>query len=82
MLKKIEKISILSLLTWRCNEPSLAQTTPVRTNFHGPIGVQAIEVRLYLQNICEKHYNLGTVLSTYLLSYKTGIFPLLNETNI
>ena len=29
MLKKLEKISLLSLLTWRYNQPSLARTTPV-----------------------------------------------------
>ena len=29
MLKKTEKISLLNLLTWRYNQPSLARTTPV-----------------------------------------------------
>ena len=33
ILEKIEKISILSLLTWRCKKPSLAQTTPVSNIF-------------------------------------------------
>ena len=41
------KRSLLCLLTWRYNQPLLARTTPVRTNFHGPNGVRAIEVRLY-----------------------------------
>ena len=42
-------ISPLSLLTWRYNQPSLARTTPARTNFHGPKGVRATEVRLQLE---------------------------------
>ena len=33
ILEKIEKIAILSLLTWRCNQPSLARTTPVSNIF-------------------------------------------------
>ena len=33
ILKKIEKISILSLLTWRYDQPSLARTTPVSNWF-------------------------------------------------
>ena len=33
MLKKIEKISLLCLLTWRCDELSLARTTPVSNMF-------------------------------------------------
>ena len=41
------KRSLLFLLTWHCYQPSLARTTPVSTNFHGPKGVRAIEVRLY-----------------------------------
>ena len=49
MLKKIKKIPLLSLLTWRYSQLSLAGTTPSlsRTNFHGPKGVRATEVRLY-----------------------------------
>ena len=47
MLKKIEKISIINLQTWRCNQPLLS-----RTNFDGPIGVRAIEVRLYANVMC------------------------------
>ena len=32
--------------TWLYNKPSMARTTPVRTNFHSPKGVRAIEVQL------------------------------------
>ena len=33
MLKKIEKISLLCNLTWLCNKPSMARTTPVLNKF-------------------------------------------------
>ena len=36
------KRSLLCLLIWRFYQPSLARTTPSRTNFHGPKGVRAI----------------------------------------
>ena len=42
---------LLSLLTWRYYQPSLARTTPSQTNFHGPEGVRAIEVLLYEQRL-------------------------------
>ena len=48
MLKKIEKVFLLCHLTWRYNQSSLARTTLPRTNFHGPKGVRAIEVRPYI----------------------------------
>ena len=48
MLKKIEKISLICLLTWLYNKPSVARTTPVLNKSSSPKGVQAIEVRLYL----------------------------------
>ena len=47
MLKNIEKIPLLCLLTRRYDYHSLARTTLSRTNFHGPEGVRAIEVLLY-----------------------------------
>ena len=49
MFKKIEKLSLLGRLTWRYNQPSFAPLS--RTNFHGPKGVRAIEVRLYIENL-------------------------------
>ena len=67
MLMKIKKISILSLLTRRYNQPSLARTTPVRTNFHGPKGVRAIEVRLYLWSKCMYWNTAYSVLFLYQL---------------
>ena len=48
MLKKIEKISLLSLLTLRYDLHSWARTTLARTYFHGSKGVRAIEDSLYL----------------------------------
>ena len=47
MLKKAERISISSLPPCLYNQALLARTTLSRTNFHGPIGNRAIEVRLY-----------------------------------
>ena len=47
MLKKIEKISLLCLLTWLYNNPQWLEPPLSRTNFHSPKGVRAIEVRLY-----------------------------------
>ena len=49
MLKKIEKISLLCLLTWLNYKPSMAQTTPASNIVYSPKGVRAIEVRLYMQ---------------------------------
>ena len=42
------KRSLLSLLTWRYYQPHWLELPLSRTNFHGPKGVRAIEVRLYL----------------------------------
>ena len=50
MLKKIENMSLLCLLTWRYDKHSLAGTTLSQTYFHGSKGVRAIEVLLF-QNI-------------------------------
>ena len=47
MLKKIEKISLLCLLTWRYDKHSLARTSPAFTYVHGSKAVRAIEVLLY-----------------------------------
>ena len=44
-LRKIEKLFLLCCLTRRYNHPGLS-----RTNFHGPKGVTANEVRLYVQS--------------------------------
>ena len=49
MLKKIGKISLFCLLIWRYDLHSLAQTPLSRTYFHGPKGVRAIEVFLYIE---------------------------------
>ena len=48
-LKKIKMISILILLTLRYNNPHWLELSLSRTNFHGPIGVRATEVRLYMR---------------------------------
>ena len=57
------KRSLLCLLTWCFHQPYQLELPLSRTNFHGPKGVQAIEVRLYIQtntylNLC--CFNLHT----------------------
>ena len=47
MSKKIDKLSLLCLMTWLYIKPTMARTTPVSNTFHDPKGVRAIEVRLY-----------------------------------
>ena len=42
------KRSLLCLRTWRYNNHHWLELPLSRTNFHGPKGVQAIEVRLYI----------------------------------
>ena len=48
-LKKIEKISLLYLLTWRYDLHSLPRTTPVSNIFPCSRGIRAIEVPLYFE---------------------------------
>ena len=42
------KRSLLCLLTWRFTNPHWLELPLYRTNFHGPNGVRATEVRLYV----------------------------------
>ena len=64
ILKKIEKISIFSLLTWRYDWHSLARTTLSRTYFHGSKGIRAIEVLLHFNDY--KHFLHETIIQKLL----------------
>ena len=48
--EKIEKYSLLCLLTWCCQKHSLARTTLSRTYFNGFKDVRAVEVLLSVRN--------------------------------
>ena len=52
------KRSLICLLTWRFHQPSLLELPLSRTNFHGPKGVRAIEVRLYICRYSRVHQGL------------------------